>query len=119
MKRIYDTSTINWNDIAVGDEVTLIGDSLDTVKRIRTTVKRQAGELLIGLRWGRPEPVTYYLEREGTIGLWRDEEFWHVTFMVTRRITKDWQIKDDFPGQSTERANLNTTTLYDVANEGR
>ena len=116
MIRIYDTATIDWNDIAVGDRVTIMGDSLDEVKKLRAKLKRQAGELLIGLRWGRPEPVTYLLEREGTVGLWRDEEFWHINFLVTRRIIYDWQIRDDFPGQSIERANLNTTTLYDVAN---
>jgi hypothetical protein len=117
MERFYEGHDLDWNELGIGDKVTLRVGSLDQAKELRTRLKKQAGELLIGLRWYRPEPVIYLREREGTVGRWREEEYWHVGFMVTRRIIKDWQIKDDFPNQSTERADLNTTTLYDVANK--
>jgi hypothetical protein len=117
MKRIYTDDANTWmTEYSVGDTLTFVADTLDGVKALRKRVKVAAGELLIGMKWSRPEPRTLMIERDGTVGKWREQECWHVTARVTRRIVKDWQIKDNFPHQSESRAQLNTTTLYSVAN---
>jgi hypothetical protein len=121
MERVFGAETpfTDWLQHAdVGNRLHFTAASLPALKKIRRAVKRTAGEELIELKWTRPEPRSVAREREGCVGRWVEEDWWHVTALVTRRIHQDWTIKDNFPHQSRERAHKNQATLYQVANKG-
>jgi hypothetical protein len=117
MKRLYyNTDEIDWDSVKSGDRLVLAADDKPGVKTIRLDTKREAGKRLIGMKWSKPTPKIHWVERPGHVGYYREESGWYVTATVTRRIIEDWGIKDDFPFQTEERVNKNTTTLFEVAN---